>query len=116
MSVKACNRSRIMITIEKLKVYKNYDGDIDSWARSARKHEKAAIDNREWYLIDRLIQDLKLIDKGLAADSYANEVNIRLSDNCDKETIELIRALAAENKGSRKNGILDMISNWFRRK
>lgn len=83
-----------MITQEKLKIYKKFNGDIDSWARSGRKKEKAIMEDKDWGMIDGFIQDLKLIDKGLAAEVYIDGVYKRMNDHCDSTvTIEEITFL-----------------------
>lgn len=90
-----------MITQEKLRIYKKYDGSIDGWARSGRKKERNLMSDDDFSMIERLIQDLKLIDKGLAAEVYINDFYKRLNDNCDNaETIEQIKAMLDDTKNS----------------
>ena len=47
-----------MITEDKIKIYKRYKGDIDSWARAGSKKEKLIMIDNDWYMIDGFIQDL----------------------------------------------------------
>lgn len=83
-----------MITRDKLNIYKKYNGNGDAWARSGRKKERAIMEDKDWSMIERFIQDLKLIEKGLAAEVYINDVHNRMTDNCDStETIEEIKAM-----------------------
>jgi len=54
-----------MITLEKIKIYKRYSGNIDSWAKSGSKKEKLFMNIDDWYAIDGLIQDFYLMKNGL---------------------------------------------------
>ena len=106
-----------MITKDKLKIYKRYNGDIDGWARSGSKQEKTSIDDSDWYMIDQFIQDLKLIKKGLAAETYATDVYKKLNDNCDNiETLAQIQALSNDNKDSQPGSFVNRVFNLFRSK
>ncbi len=80
-----------MITKEKLDTYKRYDGDIDAWARKGSRKEHALMEDQDWYLIDGLIQDLGLIEKKMASESFCEIVNTKLTSVCDSE--ETIRSL-----------------------
>lgn len=48
------------ITLEKLKVYQKFSGDIDGWARMGSSEEKENMSDEDWYIIDGLIMDIKL--------------------------------------------------------
>ncbi len=80
-----------MITINKLKIYQRYNGDVDGWARVGSKEEKSIMSDEDWFLIEGFIQDLNLIKKGLASDTFMNSINERLKGKCDSE--ETIQAL-----------------------
>ena len=82
-----------MITKEKIRIYNRYNGDGDMWLRSAKKSEKI-INNLEWHLIENLINDVGLIEKGLTSQSYSEEIKKRLEENCDEEARLLIIKLA----------------------
>ncbi|HEX8576638.1 MAG TPA: hypothetical protein VF677_10140 [Flavobacterium sp.] len=84
-----------MITQDKIKIYKRYNGDIDSWARSGSKKEKLVMNDNDWYLIDGLIHDYSLVKKGLTSSSFSNNLNDKLKENCDSE--ETIKALKQIN-------------------
>jgi len=79
-----------MITIEKLKIFDIYKGDIDGFARVGRDHEKQLFDNNEWFLIDSFYQDLDLINKRLVAQEYSNNMFLKLKENCDSKSFEAI--------------------------
>ena len=81
-----------MITIDKIKIYKRFNGDIDGWARIGTKEEKSIMNDNDWFLIEGFIQDISLVKKGLASDAFMKSINERLKENCDsEETIELIK-------------------------
>ena len=77
--------SQVMITIEKLNIYHHYSGDIDSWGRVGTKEEKMMMNDSDWYLIEGIIQDLSLVTRGLAADSYTQTIQEQLRAYCDSE-------------------------------
>lgn len=78
-----------MITIEKIKIFDRYVGDIDSFARSGRDHEKKLLNNNEWFLIDNFYQDIELISKKLADQGYTEQTIVKIKDNCDRESFDL---------------------------
>jgi hypothetical protein len=84
-----------MINIEKIKIYKKYNGDIDSWVRFGSKKEKLHIDDNDWYLIEQLVQDIFLVNRNLASLKYKNELNTKLTEICvDMESIELLKNIS----------------------
>ena len=82
-----------MISKQKLNIYNKYKGDIDAWSRSGSKKEKEVISDDEWFLIDELLQDLQLVEKGLASESFIKDFNSRLNSNCDYETISKLKLM-----------------------
>jgi len=86
-----------MVTGGKVKIFERYDGDIDSWARSGSKKEKIFMTDDDWYMIDTLIQDLFLVEKGLASIEFNDTLNGKLKENCDgEETINQLKRLASK--------------------
>lgn len=57
-----------MITIEHLRIYKKYDGDIDFFAKMGRKAEKALFEDNTWRLLEDYERGIKRIVKGLATE------------------------------------------------
>lgn len=74
-----------MITIGKINIYKRFNGDIGGWARIGAKEEKSIMNDNDWFLIEGFIQDIYLVKKGLASDTFINLLIERLKDNCDSE-------------------------------
>ncbi|POZ50303.1 hypothetical protein [Methylovulum psychrotolerans] len=87
-----------MITSEKIKIYAHYYGDSDMWARRAKSSEKAILSN-DWYLIGSLIQEIELVNKGLASEKFTLNLKKHLIESCDnQETIRQLESLLAMNK------------------
>lgn len=83
-----------MITIDKIKIYKRFNGDVDGWARIGTAEEKSIMSDEDWFLIDGFIQDLILVKKHLVSDEFIKKINERLNENCDTdETIQAIKNL-----------------------
>lgn len=83
-----------MITEIKLKIYKKYKGDIDSWARGGLKNEKENIKDNDWFLIDNLIQDIHLVKKGLASKDFERNLIDKLMDECENDNvIDILKSL-----------------------
>jgi len=80
-----------VITIDKINIYKRFNGDVDGWARVGTTEEKSIMNDDDWFLIDSFIQDIALVKKCLASDSFMKSTNERLKKNCD--TDETIRAI-----------------------
>lgn len=74
-----------MITRDKLKIYKKYSGDIDGWARVGKKSELEIMSDDDWTLVDELLQNLELVEKGLASDSFKSQTLDKLNSACDSE-------------------------------
>lgn len=83
-----------MITQDKIKIYKRYNGDIDGWSRNGSKKEKFVMTDDDWYIIDGLIQDFTLVKNGLTSLTFNNDLNNKLKENCDnEETIQALKAI-----------------------
>lgn len=84
-----------MLTLKKIKIFRSYKGDVDLWAKVGSRKEKALIEEEDWYLIESLIQDIKLVKKELASTQFSDALEIKISDNCeDVQTINLLKAFA----------------------
>jgi hypothetical protein len=81
-----------VITIDKIKIYQRFNGDIDGWARVGTKEEKSIMNDNDWFLIEGFIQDINLVKKGLASNTFLKSINERLEEHCDsEETIQAIK-------------------------
>jgi hypothetical protein len=87
-----------MLTLEKLKVYRQFGGDIDGWARWSARDSSGMTDD-DWSLIDELRQGLLLIESGQAAPEFQRSVEQRLlSVTPDKPSREMLRRLGQPSK------------------
>lgn len=82
-----------MITIEKINIYKKYDGDIDMWIRLNSKLE-SFMEEKDWYEIDSLLQGLRLIKTGQVSERYGEELNKNLNKSVkESRVIDILRDL-----------------------
>jgi hypothetical protein len=82
-----------MLTLDKLKMYRRFDGDIEGYSRS-RVDDQSGITDEEWRVIDELRQALFLVQSGKAAPEFAASVEQRLSSVApDEATRQAVREL-----------------------
>jgi hypothetical protein len=84
-----------MLTLEKLRVYESFDGDIDGWARTARSGNPHGMTDADWFLIDELRQALHQVAAGLASSHYKAQLDKRLLDATDDLISEKLQQPAA---------------------
>lgn len=83
-----------MITLRHIEIYQKYNGNGDGFVRCATQEEKDIMDYNHWSLIDLLVQDLFIIQKGLASASFVKTIENKLQENCDnKETVQAIKTI-----------------------
>jgi hypothetical protein len=70
--------ARAMLTLDKLKMYRQFNGDIDGLAR-ARIDDLSGAIYEDWRLIDELRQALFLVSSGRATLEFAASVEQRLT-------------------------------------
>lgn len=82
-----------MLTIDKLKMYRRFNGDIDGFARS-KVDDRSGITDEDWRVIDELRQALFLVRSGQAASEFAASLEQRLSSvAADDATRQALREL-----------------------
>lgn len=62
-----------MITIEKLKIYKQYEGDEDMFSRAGRTSHQQLFDKHDWAIITDCEQSIELIAKGMTSVEFRNK-------------------------------------------
>jgi hypothetical protein len=82
-----------MITKQKIEIYKKFHGASDGFVRVGSRAEKELMPYDDWALIDSVLQDLELIEKGLASKDFKNHIDTKLKENFDFKSIEIIRHL-----------------------
>lgn len=84
-----------LLTVDKLKIYEQFDGDIDGWARASRAQATTGMTDEDWYLIGELLMGLATVKSGVASASYAQQVEERLlACTSDQATRSILHALA----------------------
>jgi hypothetical protein len=79
-----------MITIEKINVFNSFDGDSDRFERIGSNYNKNLFENNDWSTIASLIQDIELINKKLVAQTYIDQTLVKLKENCDCDSLEIL--------------------------
>ncbi|AII53342.1 hypothetical protein [Hymenobacter sp. APR13] len=95
-----------MLTHEKLDIYARYKGNWENWLRSSegihslQAGKPSILREEDWSLIDRSVQDLYLIQNGLASSSYVKELEANLSAFCEDSTVvQRLRELVPSQYG-----------------
>jgi hypothetical protein len=84
-----------MITVEKIRIFKKWDGDDDMLSRAGSEAERRAFDPDDWSHIRELVQRLSLINATPVADSYKAETSDLISAwISDQAALKEIDALA----------------------
>jgi len=88
-----------MITAKKLRIYEKFNGDIDGFARGSTLDERDTIEDGDWFLIDKLLQALTIIQSGYATTEFAAEAHQRLAAVVRNEDArEILRELSTPQK------------------
>jgi hypothetical protein len=84
-----------MITLEKLIIFKHFNGDSDGFSRIGTIEQMQAIDDDDWLMIESLLQDIYLEDNQFLSKSYVRVAGKNLSKHCDsQETIQELKRMA----------------------
>ncbi|HEX8507281.1 MAG TPA: hypothetical protein VF630_18095 [Hymenobacter sp.] len=87
-----------MITPAAIQVYQEFNGDPGGFARSGTRAQRDVLPEGEWGLLLDIIQDLHLVQQGLASASYADRLEQRLRVHCSgPEVISALTGLAKAN-------------------
>ena len=85
-----------MLTVEKVRTYEQFDGDIDGWVRAFQGKGKSCMTDADLYLINELLMGLAAVAAGLASPSFSRQVeNKVLASTADEATRVALRALVA---------------------
>jgi hypothetical protein len=85
-----------MITLEMLRTYEAFNGDIDGWVRASTGKGRSFMADADWYLIDALLMGRATVEAGLASPSFWHEIEARvLASTADDATRAALRALVA---------------------
>ena len=76
-----------MITIDKLNIYKKYQGDGDAFNRVGTKKEKGIINYSDWKCIEDLLQDICFVKKGFASKPLEEKLMEKLKNSCENQNV-----------------------------
>lgn len=82
-----------LITIDKLKLYNAYGGDIDGFSRKiSKKNKKVFGDDADnaWATISSKLQDIEFISKRLSSQDYTDKTLRELKEICDTQSFEAL--------------------------
>jgi len=83
-----------MITLEKLRTYQEFNGELDGWARASKSKSEPFMTDADWYLIDELLMGLTAIEAGLASPAFARELETKVrASTVDEATRAALRTL-----------------------
>jgi len=92
-----------MITSEKVKIFASWKGDGDMFARSGSRSDKEVINDAEWSLIERMLEDQVVIKRNLGSAERVANAKERFRRHCEnEEVIEHIGKLAEKLMRSQK--------------
>ena len=78
-----------IITIDRLKLYNAYGGDIDGFSRTNSKKNKEVFgddSDNAWTTISNKLQDIELISKRLSSQDYTDNIIRELKEICDTQS------------------------------
>lgn len=75
-----------MITKAYLKKYKSFDGDIDMWGRLKKSNDQMT--DADWFEIEQILQNLTLINNGLASEDFATKTLQHIKTSCENQEVE----------------------------
>jgi hypothetical protein len=83
-----------MLTLAKLKIYRQYDGDVNLYERLNWPLSKKEIENEDWVLISELLRDIYRINNRYTEESFKKDVEEKIKTNCENlETIKSLKEL-----------------------
>ena len=84
-----------MLTLEKVRTFERFNGDIDGHARTRDGGDISGITDDDWSVIEELCQSLYLVTSGKASAAFTKETEQRLlTETADERTREILRRLA----------------------
>ncbi len=100
-----------IINADRIKIYRHYGGDIDGILKINKKAdlEKFGSDLDEiWSKITSVLQDLELVEKGLASKEYTEKILIEIKALCDNAAYEELTKVISIDRFS----LIDIIKDY----
>jgi hypothetical protein len=85
-----------MITKAKIEIYKKYKGDGDMFVRCMTKSEQNIMGKDDFRLIDDLLQNIEIVNKGLASLTFKNKLTSDFMDKVEPDCIDLLTLLTSK--------------------
>ena len=85
-----------MISEDTLRIYIDYNGDMDIFVRTARQSELQKMTDDDWLTIDNSIQNIKLIDEQLTSKDFEQKTIAVINQSFSPDALELIFHLARQ--------------------
>jgi hypothetical protein len=81
------------ITLDKLRVYHQFDDVIDAWTRSKRPGAIEGLTDADWRLMGELLQRLKIVRSGLASREFEEQTESMVLQHAHDQRVrdELLR-------------------------
>lgn len=73
-----------MITKEKIKIFKLYKGEIDSFGHGKKK-DRERLSDVEFLFLVRHMQDLQIVERGLASKEFELKLEESIKENFENE-------------------------------
>jgi hypothetical protein len=87
-----------MITKNKLDIFISFKGDVDAF-QHAKISERSIMDDEDFFLINSLIQDFRIVTSGNASVQFANEAARKLILHSDNQsTIDYFNKILGEDE------------------
>jgi hypothetical protein len=90
-----------LINIDRLKIYRNYGGDIDGLLRMRKKADLDHFGSdvaKIWGKITSFTQDIELIEKGLVSKEYADKTIHEIKELSDDQVFDELTKTITINK------------------
>ena len=79
-----------MVSEDILKIYFDYNGDMDLFVRTASKSELQKMNDDDWLTIENSIQNIKLIEGQLTSKDFEHKTIADINYNFSPDAIDLI--------------------------
>ncbi|MBV4358924.1 hypothetical protein KTO63_17285 [Parasegetibacter sp. MAH-26] len=87
-----------MLTIEKIEIFKRFNGDVDAFGRLGNERMKQTIGDSDFYLIEGFVQDYYLIRSNLASQEYSDMFFAKIKSSFVSDEIPQVLAELAKIK------------------
>lgn len=105
------NQMTTIITADRIKIYRHYEGDIDGFLRTNKKGEIDEFGSdldKIWSKINSVLQDVELVEKGLTSKEFTDKLLFEIKALCDEKVYkELTKAISID-----RYSLIDIIKDY----